>query len=124
MSSLYREKILEHYKHPHNQGSIEEPDMEAEVSNPTCGDDLTFQAAVKNGEITDIKFDGEGCALSIAAASMLTDEVKGEDVATVKNISDERLFTLLGLEKDAVSPMRMKCVLLSRDGVQQMVNTE
>lgn len=122
MKSLYQQHILEHYQDPHNFGELAGADVSAAVDNPLCGDELQFQARVEDGILADIRFTGTGCALSIAAASMLTDELQGADVERIKNVSDEDLFELLGLRKQNVSPMRMKCVLLSRDGVQQLIN--
>src|ERR1700722_13748595 len=75
---LYREYILEHYKHPHNHGSLEHADMEAHDLNPLCGDELTFQVALgEDGKVSEVAFDGHGCAISQASASMLSDEIKG-----------------------------------------------
>lgn len=118
--SLYREHILQHYKEPHNFGEVDDPDVDVVVANPTCGDELHITAAVDDGEISEVKFDGSGCALSIASASLLTDELQGEPLESLKNISEEQVFNLVGLEKDEVSPMRVKCVLLIRDGVQEL----
>ena len=82
MDELYRENILEHYKHPHNWSppgaEIERADLEVHDLNPLCGDELTVQLALDGeGRIEDVRFSGHGCAISQAAASMLSDEVKG-----------------------------------------------
>ncbi|MDY6761647.1 MAG: iron-sulfur cluster assembly scaffold protein, partial [Candidatus Nanohaloarchaea archaeon] len=69
MRQLYRGKILKHFKEPHNEGAVADADVEAHVENPHCGDAFTFTAAVDDGTITDIGFEGGGCALSTAAAS-------------------------------------------------------
>lgn len=119
--SLYRDHILQHYKEPHNQGAVDDPDAEVTVANPTCGDELTFTVSTSGGRIDDIKFNGSGCALSIAAASLLTDELQNEPVERLDDIADAAVFDLVGLEKDAVSPMRVKCVLLCRDGVKELL---
>ncbi len=122
--SLYRGKILDHYQDPHNSGEVPDADMAGEADNPSCGDDLTFTAAVDDGTFTDLKFAGNGCALSIAAASVLTDELQEAAVDAVHDVSDDDLFGMLGLEKDDVSPMRVKCVLLARDGIISMVTDD
>lgn len=122
--SLYREHILQHYKEPHNFGAVADADAEAEVANATCGDELHFTVSVEDGKITDIKFDGSGCALSVAAASMLTDELQDESLESVKSISDEDVFDLVGLEKENISPMRMKCVLLPKKGAQKLIKED
>lgn len=122
--SLYRDHILQHYKDPHNEGAVDDPDSEAEVANPMCGDELAFTVAVDDGVIQDIRFEGSGCALSIAAASMLTDELQGEPVERIGDVSDDEVFDLVGLDGDDVSPLRVKCILLCRDGVRQLLDEE
>lgn len=125
MDSLYRDRILEHYKQPHNEGDLDDPDLEAEGENPSCGDELTLQATTTlDGDLDEVRFTGDGCALSIAAASLLSEELHGMGRDAVKNISTEHVFELLGLAQDDVSPMRHKCVLLARDTAQRMVDTE
>lgn len=119
--SLYKGIILEHSKEPHNFGELEDADVEVDADIPSCGDEFTFYATFDEGKIADITFSGSGCALSTASSSRVTDEVQGEDVSTVKNISDERIFELVGLEKRDVSPMRVKCVLLVQDALDQLL---
>jgi len=85
MDDLYRENILDHYKHPHNWSppgsAIEHPDLEYQDLNPLCGDELKVQLTVDgDGRIEDIRFSGHGCAISQAAASMASDEVRGMHV--------------------------------------------
>jgi nitrogen fixation protein NifU and related proteins len=75
---IYREAILDHYKNPHNFGHLTAPDAKVEENNVTCGDRITMEINVNSfNEITDIRFAGEGCAISQASASMLTQKVKG-----------------------------------------------
>ena len=81
MDDLYREEILEHYKRPHNWGEMDEPDLEFEDTNPLCGDELSVMLRVDDdGTVEDVRFSGHGCAISQAAASMVSDEVKGMKV--------------------------------------------
>ena len=75
---MYRENILDHYKHPRNRGKMEKPDSEGFDSNPLCGDEISMQIAVKGGKVADIKFSGSACAICTASASMITEEVKGK----------------------------------------------
>ena len=76
--ALYREEILEHYKRPHNWGPMEHPDLEAADTNPLCGDELKVMLRVApDRTIADVRFDGHGCAISQASASMISDEVIG-----------------------------------------------
>ena len=81
MDDLYREEILEHYKRPHNWGPMDDPDLQFSDNNPLCGDELTVMLRVDDaGIVQDVRFDGHGCAISQAAASMASDEVKGMTV--------------------------------------------
>ena len=108
---LYREYILEHYKRPHNHGSLEHADMEAHDLNPLCGDELTFQIALdQDGKVRDVAFDGHGCAISQASASMLSDELRGMTAAELLKLDRQTVLDLLGIE---ISATRMKCAMLS-----------
>jgi nitrogen fixation NifU-like protein len=108
---LYREYILDHYKHPHNWGELENPDLEAEDLNPLCGDQLKVQLAVDDdGRIADIRFSGHGCAISQAAASMTSDEIKGMPVDELLKLDKQFVLELLGID---ISATRLKCALLS-----------
>jgi nitrogen fixation NifU-like protein len=110
VDDLYREYILEHYKHPHNFGELPEADLEFEDSNPLCGDELRVQLRVDDGRIEDVRFTGHGCAISQAAASMLSDEVKGKTVDEVMHFDRDFVLELLGIP---ISATRMKCAMLS-----------
>lgn len=111
MDDLYREYILEHYKRPHNWGPMESPDLQASDNNPLCGDELTVMLKVDDeGRIEDIRFDGHGCAISQASASMASDEVKGMKVEDLLKLDRGFVLDLLGID---VSATRMKCALLS-----------
>lgn len=108
---LYREYILEHYKHPHNHGSLDDADMEAHDLNPLCGDELTFQLALDaDGKVDQVAFDGHGCAISQASASMLSDELKGKTPQELLAMDHTTVLDLLGIE---ISATRMKCAMLS-----------
>ena len=111
MDDLYREEILQHYKRPHNWGPMESPDLEADDHNPLCGDQLRVMLRVgDDGRIADIRFDGHGCAISQAAASMASDEVRGMRVADLLKLDRSFILDLLGIQ---ISATRMKCALLS-----------
>jgi nitrogen fixation protein NifU and related proteins len=108
---LYREYILEHYKHPHNHGSLEHADMEAHDLNPLCGDELTFQIALdEQGVVKEVAFDGHGCAISQASASMLSDELRGLTTEELLKMDRQTVLDLLGID---ISATRMKCAMLS-----------
>jgi nitrogen fixation protein NifU and related proteins len=115
MDDLYRENILDHYKHPHNwsppAAEIERPDLEFHDLNPLCGDELTVKLVVDgDGRIEDVRFSGHGCAISQAAASMTSDEVKGMHVEELLKLDRSFVLDLLGI---SISATRMKCALLS-----------
>ncbi|MGI8430562.1 MAG: iron-sulfur cluster assembly scaffold protein [Solirubrobacteraceae bacterium] len=112
---LYRENILDHYKHPHNW-SPPAPELEGAVLefhdlNPLCGDELTVKLVVDDeGRIKDVRFSGHGCAISQAAASMTSDEVKGMKVDDLLRVDRSFVLDLLGID---ISATRIKCALLS-----------
>jgi nitrogen fixation NifU-like protein len=116
MDDLYRENILEHYKRPLNWGPPEAPASEAdyrtfEDHNPLCGDQLkVFLKVDDDGTIEDLRFDGHGCAISQAAASMAGDEVKGMKVDDLLRLDRDFVLELLGID---ISATRMKCAMLS-----------
>jgi nitrogen fixation protein NifU and related proteins len=111
VDALYREHILEHYKHPQNWGSLEDPDLEFEDLNPLCGDELHVTVRVDgDNRIADLRFDGHGCAISQAAASMASEEVKGMTVDELLKLDRSFVLELLGID---ISATRMKCALLS-----------
>jgi nitrogen fixation NifU-like protein len=111
MDDLYRENILDHYKRPHNWGELEHADLEAEDLNPLCGDQLKVQLVVDDeGRISEIAFSGQGCAISQAAASMTSDEIKGMKVDELLRLDRSFVLDLLGID---ISATRLKCALLS-----------
>jgi nitrogen fixation NifU-like protein len=108
---LYREYILEHYKHPHNWGELESPDLQAHDLNPLCGDELTVQLGLDDeGRVSEVAFTGHGCAISQASASMVTDEIRGKTPEELLALDREFVLDLLGID---ISATRMKCAMLS-----------
>ncbi len=115
MDDLYRENILEHYKRPRNWSppapELEHVDLQFHDLNPLCGDELTVKLALAGDEcIEDVRFEGHGCAISQAAASMASDEVKGMKVSDLLSLDRSFVLDLLGID---ISAQRMKCALLS-----------
>lgn len=111
MDSIYRENILEYSKNPQNKGHLDPYDYAYEDTNPLCGDEVRIELRVDDaGNVSEIMFDGQGCAISQASASILTEIVKGMSVQDVKNLPKEELLDELGIE---LSPARLKCALLS-----------
>jgi nitrogen fixation protein NifU and related proteins len=111
MSSIYSEIILDYYRHPRNKGKLENPQVHAKDSNPLCGDVVEIQMVLDGDDtVKDVRFNGQGCAISQASASMLTELVKGKSLDEVRKISKEDILSLIGGELSAV---RLKCALLS-----------
>ncbi|NOK60665.1 MAG: SUF system NifU family Fe-S cluster assembly protein [Chloroflexi bacterium AL-W] len=112
MDDLYREVIIEHHKYPHNAGVLENPHISHEEFNPLCGDRVRIDMYVESDIITDIRFQGRGCAISQASASMLTDEIKGKSLDEAKTFGKDELLDLIGIPLEH-NPVRIKCALLS-----------
>jgi len=111
MDDLYRDEILEHYRNPHNFGTLETPTTAKEGANPLCGDRITLMLAINDdGTVEDVAFTGRGCAISQASASMLTDDIKGKPLTEIARLGRQDVLNNLGIE---ISPARMKCAMLS-----------
>jgi len=111
MDELYRDYILDHYKNPRNFGELEPHDLEFHDHNPLCGDELGVHLVVDDdGRIADLRFHGQGCAISQAAASISSEELIGKPVAEIPSLGAEWMLDQLGIP---VSPTRRKCALLS-----------
>ena len=109
-SSMYREHILDQYRNPRNRGVLPSPDVSLTQNNPLCGDEVTISFTLDSkGRIKEIAFMGHGCAISQAAASLLTEAVKGKTVGQVKAMTAEDMLNLLHIP---LGPVRMKCALL------------
>ena len=109
MDQLYREAILDHYKHPRHKGSLDAPDVHYHDHNPFCGDEITVELKVEDGIVTDAAFDGRGCAISQASASMMMEEIMGMAVDDLKKWTKDDILEMLGIE---IGPGRLKCALL------------
>ena len=114
--SLYQDLILDHYRNPRNFGTLDHATNTGEVKSLSCGDKLTMEIVVKGGKASDIRFRGEGCAISQAAASMLTEYAKGKSVKTLLALEPKTVIELLGTP---LSPTRMKCALLSLETLKK-----
>ena len=110
MDELYRDQILDHYKRPHNFGRLEEFDLEFEAYNPLCGDEQhVFIRLDDDDRVAEVSFEGQGCAISTAATSLLTDELVGKTRDELITMPKEFVLELLGID---ISATRMKCALL------------
>jgi nitrogen fixation NifU-like protein len=111
MEDLYREIIIEHYKNPSYRGKLDPCDIVFADQNPLCGDHIEVNLRVdEKGLITDARFDGHGCAISLASADLLMESIIGKQVDQVKQMTKQDILDLLGIE---LGPVRLKCALLS-----------
>lgn len=110
MDNMYRENILDHGMNPRNKGVLDPATIDYEVTNPLCGDRLRLTLRVNDDHVvTDIGWDGEGCAISQAAASMLGEEILGKSLDEIRQITKDNIFDMLGIP---ISQNRVKCALL------------
>ncbi len=111
MDDLYREVIIEHYKHPGYRGKLDPHDYSFADSNPLCGDhiEITLQVGA-DGTVSDARFDGHGCAISQASADLLIESIIGKPVDDIRQLTKQHILDLLGIE---LGPVRLKCALLS-----------
>ena len=115
MGAIYSEIILDHFRNPRNYGSLPSPDVSYEDVNPLCGDRIRIELRVKGGLVEAARFRGDGCAISLAAASILTELILGADVIGGDPVSTDRLLS--SLESD-IRPARIKCALLPLEALR------
>ncbi len=113
---LYTEIILDHYKHPHNFGSLTNHTHSATETNTSCGDKVTIELIIKKDKVKDIKFSGEGCAISQAACSMLTDHIKDFSLQKINDLTLDDIKKLLNVE---INPGRIKCATIGLITIQK-----
>ena len=120
MDNLYRDFILEHYRNPHNKGILDPHDLHFADSNPTCGDEMSMSLRLDPAgtAIADVAFDGRGCAISQASASILTDGLRGQSLDQVRDLNPKDLLDELGVP---IGPARLKCALLAYKVLQGAV---
>ena len=111
MDDLYRELIIDRYKNPHYRGSLEPHDISFEDDNPLCGDHIRMDLRIDGDErVSEVAFDGHGCAISQATADLLAESIIGKSLDEVKQINKQDILDMLGIE---LGPVRLKCALLS-----------
>jgi nitrogen fixation NifU-like protein len=109
MDDLYRDFILDQYRNPRNAGTLPNPDATFEDNNPLCGDKIRMDLKVEDGKVTDVRFAGRGCAISMAPASLLTEQIKGMPLADIAKLGKDEVLGNLGID---ISAARLKCALL------------
>jgi len=111
MDDLYRELIIDRYKNPHFRGTLDPHDISFEDDNPLCGDHIRIDLRVDGeNKISEVAFDGHGCAISQASADLLAETILGKSLDEVKQINKQDILDMLGIE---LGPVRLKCALLS-----------
>lgn len=118
---IYREQLLDHYRSPRNHGLQTGASAEASSFNPLCGDRVTVQVDIANDSITAMRFDGHGCAISMATASLLSEHVVNCPVAEITALNGTAIQAMLGT---TLSPVRLKCALLPLKTLQQALTTK
>jgi nitrogen fixation NifU-like protein len=139
LDQLYRQVIMDHYKNPRNKGVLEDGALTINMNNPTCGDRIQLTLKVEDGKIESAKFDGEGCSISLASASMMTQAVKGLSVEEAVKLANIFYDMMLGKDYDDESidlgdiealqgvskfPARIKCATLAWKAMEQGVGSQ
>ena len=116
-SDMYRQQILDHYKNPRNKGEMPDPDFSHTGENPSCGDTITVNVTLEadNETIEYVTFTGDGCAISQASASMLSERLPGTTLSELEAMGTDDITEMLGVD---ISPMRIKCAVLARQVAQ------
>ncbi len=117
--AMYQENILDHYKHPRNFGDLQNAQATAHAANPLCGDELDFFLNFDSTDkVTEVKFSGRGCTITVASASMLSEKLNGMSRTDIAQLTNPDAVALLGVP---VNPARMKCATLALETVQQAI---
>lgn len=138
LDTLYRQVIMDHYKNPRNKGTLEDA-LTLEMNNPTCGDRIQLHFNIEDGMVKEAKFEGEGCSISLASASMMTQVVKGKTVGEALQLSQYFSDMMLGNETDSEGlelgdiealqgvqkfPARIKCATLAWKAMEKAIDQD
>lgn len=121
MTSIYQEIILDHYKNPRNWGVVKNATHKMTISNSSCGDKFELEGFIDKETLKDYSFSGEGCAISTASASLLSEYAKGKKISVLKKLDASFILKLIGIE---LSPNRIKCALLPLEGLQKLIHNK
>jgi nitrogen fixation NifU-like protein len=110
VDDLYRQYILDHYREPRNHGHLDHPDIHAGDTNPLCGDRIELDLRLEGERVAGVRFDGRGCAISQASASMLTEQIEGATLDELRALTPEHVLEMLGV---SIGPARQRCALLA-----------
>ena len=136
LDDMYKEVILDHYKHPRNKREIADAELRSTANNPLCGDEITIYAHVEDGSVADVAFQGAGCSISQSSASMMTEAVCGKSLDQARQLAvdfrsmmagdaepDEEMFgDLVSLKGVVKYPIRIKCAVLGWDVLQDALD--
>ena len=136
LEELYKEVILDHYKNPRNKRDLPGAELSCSKNNPLCGDEITIHAHLSDGRVADVAFEGRGCSISQASASMLTEAVMGKPVGEAEKIAsefrsmmegklepdEEEFGDLVALKGVVKYPVRIKCAVLAWDVLQDALS--
>ena len=114
--TLYQALLMDHYHHPRNYGTLENPHFESGDMNPSCGDSVSFQGIIENNHLKQIRFTAQGCVISVAAASLLTEQVIDLPLDQIEKLTPDSTMQLLGI---TLGPLRLKCALLPLQALQK-----
>lgn len=140
LDTLYRQVIMDHYKNPRNKGVLEDGSLTVNMNNPTCGDRIQLTMNVEDGIVTESRFDGEGCSISMSSASMMTQAIKGKKIEDALKLSKIFSDMMQGKEYDeddsidlgdiealqgvAKFPARIKCATLAWKAMEKGLNED
>lgn len=113
---MYQDRVLDHYRNPRNVGVAESADVDGREDNPLCGDEVRVTATVRDGALAEVRFEGRGCAISQASASLLTERARGMSVGEAARLGEADVVGFLGVP---VGPMRLKCAMLPLEALQK-----
>ena len=116
--ALYSEKVMDHFRHPRNVGSIENADGIGEVGNAKCGDIMKIYLKIDNDIVTDVKFETFGCGSAIASSSMATELIKGKPVREVLQLTNKAVTEAL----DGLPAHKLHCSVLAEEAIQAAIN--
>jgi len=111
---------MDHYQNPRNYGSLENPDFNSGEHNPSCGDIIAIQGLIENNQLKTIRFTAQGCVISVASASLLSEYVQGTPLEKISAITPEDMQKIIGI---TLGPLRLKCALLSLSALQKGIQT-
>ncbi|WP_372368450.1 Fe-S cluster assembly sulfur transfer protein SufU [Candidatus Uabimicrobium sp. HlEnr_7] len=134
LRELYQEIVMDHYSDPRNFGKLDKADYTVHVNNPSCGDEIDLEIIVDNGKIEQVKFHGQGCVLSQASASMMTEMIQGKSITEIMNIADNFRYFITGKGEVNIDledleifegvkqfPLRVKCACLAWSALREIL---